>query len=90
MDKAPIYGREKREAIYNVWETRLKPNGMSLERFEDILKTADVDSNGSLKQVELGSALLGAIEYGEIPYETAVEIWNTQGWKKTFDRWAGW
>ena len=84
---APLYGDEKKIGAYNVWKAELR-NTMSLDRYISILKAADLDANGSLKQDELGARLLQAIENGEMTYEQAYKIWHSQGWTKEFDVWA--
>ena len=87
---APLYGTEKKNATYSVWENDLKPAGMSLERFSEILGKADADSNGSLKQDELGYALRSAINLGEMTWDQASAVWQAQGWsaKHGFDYWS--
>lgn len=85
---APIYGSEKKQAAYSVWESTLQPGGMSLERFTRILTAADADGNGSLKQNELGYALLSVMENGEMTWDQASAVWASQGWAHNFDYWA--
>lgn len=86
---APLYGNEKKQAAYGVWESQLS-GSMSLDRFTEILVNADTDGNDSLKQDELGYALRASINSGEMTYEQASAIWNTQGWsaKHNFDYWS--
>ncbi|MBQ9662206.1 MAG: hypothetical protein IJV40_03525 [Oscillospiraceae bacterium] len=84
---APLYGKEKKEASYAVWENQLKGSGMSLERYVEILSTADTDHNSSLKQAELGYALREAIARREMSYDQAAAVWAAQGWTRTFDYW---
>ena len=86
---APLYGNEKKQAAYGVWESQLS-GSMSLDRFTEILVNADTDGNDSLKQDELGYALMASINSGEMTYEQASAIWNTQGWsaKHNFDYWS--
>lgn len=76
---APLYGNEKKQAAYSVWESQLS-GSMSLDRFTEILVNADTDGNDSLKQDELGYALLAAINSGEMTYEQASAVWSAQGW----------
>lgn len=85
---APLYGSEKKQAAYSVWESQLS-GSMSLDRFTEILVNADSDGNDSLKQDELGYALRAAINSGEMSYGQASAVWNTQGWKHNFDYWSG-
>ena len=84
---APLYGREKKEASYAVWENQLRGSGMSLERYVEILSAADADKNSSLKQAELGYALRDAIARNEMSYAQAAAVWAAQGWTRTFDYW---
>lgn len=85
---APLYGNEKKQAAYDVWETQLS-GSMTLERFTDFLDAADTDGNDSIKQDELGYALRQAMDGGELDYEQAVALWGSQGWKRSFDWWTG-
>ena len=85
---APLYGSEKKQAAYGVWESQLS-DSMSLDRFTEILVNADSDGNDSLKQDELGYALRSAINRGELSYGQASAVWNTQGWARSFDYWSG-
>ena len=85
---APLYGNEKKQAAYGVWESQLS-GSMTLDRFTEILVNADTDGNDSLKQDELGYALRAAINNGEMSYGQASAVWNTQGWKTGFDKWSG-
>lgn len=85
---APLYGNEKKQAAYDVWETQLS-GSMTLERFTDFLDAADTDGNDSIKQDELGYALRQAMDSGELDYEQAVALWGSQGWKRSFDWWTG-
>ena len=84
----PIYGDAKAQAAFKVWSQRLKPAGMSLSRFTAFLDAADADGNDSLKQDELGAALLSAIASYELSQEDAEALWNTQGWKSSFTTWS--
>lgn len=84
---APLYGREKKEASYAVWENQLRGSGMSLERYVEILSAADADKNSSLKQAELGYALRDSIARNEMSYAQAAAVWAAQGWTRTFDYW---
>lgn len=84
---APIYGSDKRQAAYAVWESQLKPGGMSLDRFTQILSAADADRNGSLKQDELGYALQSAVSAREMTEAQAAAVWGSQGWKHDFATW---
>lgn len=86
-DSAPIYGKAKTQAAYDVWETQLA-GSMTLDRFTDFLTAADTDGNDSLKQDELGYALLSAIDSGELDPDQAAAVWGSQGWKHGFDWWA--
>lgn len=88
---APIYGNEKKQATYSVWQSSLQPSGMSLERFTQILSAADTDGNDSLKQDELGYALRSAINSGEMTFEQASAVWAAQGWSANhgFSWWSG-
>ncbi len=85
---APLYGSERKQAAYGVWESQLS-GSMSLDRFTEILVNADSDGNDSLKQDELGYALRSAINRGELSYGQASAVWNTQGWARSFDYWSG-
>ena len=85
---APIYGDAKTQAAFSVWSTTLKPGGMTIERFMAFLKSADLDSNNSLKQDELGKALKAAIANGEMDYSDAEALWGSQGWKSSFKTWS--
>ena len=82
---APIYGSDKMQATYNVWETMLKPSGMTLDRYTQILNAADIDHNDSLKQDELGYALQAAISNREMSYDQAYAVWSAQGWAAKHD-----
>lgn len=86
---APLYGSDRRQASYAVWENSLQYSGMSLDRYTEILTMADMDGNGSLKQDELGYALRSAINNGEMSYEQASAVWDAQAWKHNFDYWSG-
>ena len=87
----PLYGNEKRQATYGVWQSTLQPSGMSLERFAEILSKADTDGNDSLKQDELGYALRSAINSGEMTFDQASAVWAAQGWAANhgFSWWSG-
>ena len=85
---APLYGSEKKQAAYSVWESTLQPGGMSLDRFTQILTAADADGNDSLKQDELGYALFAVMENGEMSWEQASAVWDSQGWAHNFDYWS--
>lgn len=85
---APLYGSERKQAAYGVWESQLS-GSMSLDRFTEILVNADSDGNDRLKQDELGYALRSAINRGELSYGQASAVWNTQGWARSFDYWSG-
>lgn len=85
---APIYGDAKTQAAFSVWSTTLKPGGMTIERFMAFLKSADLDSNNSLKQDELGKALQAAIKNKELSYAEAEALWGSQGWKSSFKKWS--
>ena len=76
---APLYGNEKKQAAYSVWESQLS-GSMSLDRFTEILVNADSDGNDSLKQDELGYALRAAINSGEMSFDQASAVWSAQGW----------
>lgn len=79
-----------KEAAYSVWETQLKPAGISLDRFTELLDSADSDGNGSLKQDEMGFALMNAMQSGELSFDQCDAIWRVQwnGTKsKTFAKW---
>lgn len=84
---APLYGSDKKQGAYDVWETELS-GSMTLKRFTSILTSADTDGNGSLKQDELGNALHASIKRGEMSYEQASKIWDSQGWSHSFDYWT--
>lgn len=86
---APIYGSDKKQATYNVWESQLQ-GSMTLDRYMQILNNADLDSNDSLKQDELGYALRSAINLGEMTWDQASAVWQAQGWsaKHGFDYWS--
>jgi len=86
---APIYGSDRKQATYNAWESSLKPSGMSLDRFTEILSFADADGNGSLKQDELGYALRASVMAGEMTFAQASAVWDAQGWKHDLNYWAG-
>lgn len=85
---APIYGSDKKQATYNVWESQLQ-GSMTLERFQQILSKADMDGNSSLKQDELGYALKAAVNNHEMTVEQASAVWDAQGWKHNLAWWAG-
>ena len=85
---APLYST-KRDSTYSAWETYLKPAGMSLDRFTEILTMADTDGNGSLKQDELGYALRASVMAGEMSFAQASVVWDAQGWKHDLNYWAG-
>lgn len=85
---APIYGDAKTQAAFKVWSTTLKPGGMTIQRFMEFLNTADLDSNNSLKQDELGKALQAAIKNKELSYAEAEALWGSQGWKTNFKAWS--
>lgn len=87
-DEAPIYGDERRQASYDVWQTDLRQSGMTLDRYTEILSSADTDGNGSLKQNELGYALYDALDNREMTWDQAAAVWAAQGWKHSFDTWA--
>jgi hypothetical protein len=80
---APIYGNPKKEAAYNA-----KPASMSLKRYTEMLKAADTDNNGSLKQDELGYQLKAAVQGGEISFDEAAKVWASQGWTHDLVWWA--
>ena len=88
IDSAPLYGKSRREAAYNVWNDHIRQSGMTLHRYEEILRKADTDGNGSLKQDELGKALRQAMADGELTQDQANRIWNINGWKKSFPSWS--
>jgi hypothetical protein len=83
---APLYGKEKKAASYNVWANYLAQT-MSLDRFTQILDAADTDRNGSLKQNELGWGLVNAVKNREMSQEVASMIWDAQGWSHNFNYW---
>lgn len=85
---APIYGSDKKQATYDVWESQLQ-GSMTLERFQQILSKADIDGNSSLKQDELGYALKAAVNNHEMTAEQASAVWDAQGWKHNLAWWAG-
>ena len=85
---APIYGDEKAQAAFTVWNTRLRPGGMNVGRFMAFLNAADADGNDSLKQDELGKALLAAVSNHEMSYENAEALWAAMGWKSSFKTWS--
>ena len=85
---APIYGSDKKQATYDVWESQLQ-GSMTLERFQQILSKADMDGNSSLKQDELGYALKAAVNNHEMTVEQASAVWDAQGWKHNLAWWAG-
>lgn len=88
--KVPVYDSTAKQAMYGIWETQLQPSGMSLDRFMDILTTADTDNNDSLKQDEMGVALMTALQNGELTFDQCDAIWRTQWNKarsKTFAKW---
>ncbi len=63
---------------------------MSLDRYTELLISADTDSNGSIKQDEMGYALMTAWQSGELSFEQCEAIWHSQ-WNsaksKTFAKW---
>ena len=88
--KVPVYDSAAKQALFNVWESSLKPSGMSLDRFAEIITKADTDGNDSLKQDEMGTALLTAMQKGELTFDQCDAIWRTQWNKarsKTFAKW---
>lgn len=89
-EKVPLYKTAAKEAAYSVWETQLKPAGISLDRFAELLNSADSDGNGSLKQGEMGFALMDAMQSGELSFDQCDAIWRVQ-WNgaksKTFAKW---
>ena len=88
--KVPVYDSTAKQAMYGIWETQLQPSGMSLDRFMDILTTADTDNNDSLKQDEMGVALMTALQNGELTFDQCDALWRTQWNKarsKTFAKW---
>ena len=75
--------------MYSIWKTQLQ-SSMSLDRYMEILSSADTDSNGSLKQDEMGVALMTAMQKGELTFDQCDAIWRTQWNKarsKTFAKW---
>lgn len=84
---APIYS-EKRQATFDAWERVLKPAGMSLDRYIEILNQANTDGNDSLKQDELGYALKAAVYNGEMNFAQASAVWDAQGWAHNLNWWA--
>ena len=84
----PIYKATAKAATYSAWETNLKPAGMTLDRFISILSNADLDSNDSLKQDELGTALRAAVMNGEMTFPQAVAVWDAQGWQTSLSAWG--
>lgn len=87
----PLYGNEKKQATYGVWQSTLQPSGMTLERFTQILSAADTSGNDSLTQDELGYALRSAINSGEMTFDQASAVWAAQGWSANhgFSWWSG-
>lgn len=89
-ENVPLYKTAAKEAAYSVWETQLKPAGISLDRFTELLNSADSDGNGSLKQDEMGFALMNAMQSGELSFDQCDAIWRVQ-WNgaksKTFAKW---
>jgi hypothetical protein len=78
-------------AIDRTYMQSIRPTGLAQKTFEKILADADArgDGNGSLKQDELGAELLAAMARGDINEEQAAAVWNSRGWKKTFETWQG-
>ena len=83
----PLCGKETKLATYAVWQNSLKDSGMTLERYTEILKAADIDGNESLKQDELGAALRNAVVQREMTQEQAAAVWDAQGWKHDYLWW---
>lgn len=83
---------DKKEAAYRGWENEVKPLGVSLDSYVKIINAADAagDSNGSVKQDEMGMQLVQKINRRELTYEQAEAIWHTI-WNgarsKTFYKW---
>lgn len=87
--KVPVYDSTAKQAMYGIWETQLQ-SSMSLDRFMEILTTADTDGNDSLKQDEMGVALMTSLQSGELTFDQCDAIWRTQWNKarsKTFAKW---
>ncbi len=80
---APLYGGDKKQATYAA-----KPAGMSLQQYTEMLKRADTDNNGSLKQDELGYVLRDAVQGGRMSWDDAVRVWAAQGWSHDLSWWA--
>ena len=88
--KVPVYDSTAKQAMYGIWETQLQPSGMSLDRFMEILTNADTDGNDSIKQDEMGVALMTSLQSGELTFDQCDAIWRTQWNKarsKTFAKW---
>ncbi|MBQ0166876.1 MAG: DEAD/DEAH box helicase family protein [Treponema sp.] len=88
--KVPVYDTPAKQTMYGIWETQLQPSGMSLDRFIEILNNADTDGNDSIKQDEMGVALMTSMQSGELTFEQCDAIWRAQWNKaksKTFAKW---
>ena len=87
--KVPVYDSTAKQAMYGIWETQLQ-SSMSLDRFMEILTNADTDGNDSIKQDEMGVALMTSLQSGELTFDQCDAIWRTQWNKarsKTFAKW---
>lgn len=88
--KVPVYDTLAKQTMYGLWESQLQQSGMSLDRFIEILNNADTDGNDSIKQDEMGVALMTSMQSGELTFEQCDAIWRAQWNKaksKTFAKW---
>jgi len=74
--RVPIYGRNLEKA-HNLYESTVKPLGVDQDTYTQILRDANTDGSGTVKQDELGAYLNKAIDEETLTEEQANAIWHS-------------
>ena len=74
--RVPIYGRNLEKA-HNLYESTVKPLGVDQDTYTQILRDANTDGSGTVKQDELGAYLNKAIDEETLTEEQADAIWHS-------------
>ena len=85
----PIYS-DNIETAYNLYQTEVKPLGISLEKYSQIVMDANTDGKNTATQDEMGNYLVKQVQAKNITQDQADAIWHTIWSKpksKTFQKW---
>ena len=76
--------------VFDAYTDRVKPQGVELDRFIDIVNSADTDEDGKPEQDEVGPYLKAEVEAGRLTEEQAAAIWSTLWRKSSSKTYAEW